>query len=51
MMIHEITGRILGLRPANERRRYFVTTGVNLESAMDYIGGRLIVPLLYNTSI
>ena len=25
---HPITGLILGLRPANERRRYFVTTSL-----------------------
>ena len=40
MATHYETGLILGLRPANERRRYFVTTvyhwlGTNLVSATD----------------
>ena len=28
-MVQWPPGRILGLRPANERRRYFVTTSLN----------------------
>ena len=28
IVVHHFTGLILGLRPANERRRYFVTTSL-----------------------
>ena len=40
------TGLIQGLRPANERRRYFVTTpliGTSLESALVEVRLRIII--------